>query len=295
MQKIFFILFLWSGIAQATTVNHVWLTAGGGNLEVLCRHVWNEYDTKHATKTVFFIKPGADGLLATQDMLNFSSPRKFLCAGSTVITNRLVYPENYSDKVEILLQSVVTPLVWYSPNTNQSKDFPELVAYWKSLNRPVNVGIFFSTSRGLVNQLEKVHGLNINLINYRSAPQMYPDLAQGSLDLALDAGGSVDVAQGTGKFRVLGYVHNNNIKSLKDYPNFITNQLEHYIWQGIFIPNTMPKETKLQVSKELKAIMMQQPFKELAAQYHSTATAIEQPEVLGLVHRQWKIMEKYWK
>jgi tripartite-type tricarboxylate transporter receptor subunit TctC len=295
MKKILFIALFWATASIASTVNHVWLTAGGGNLEVLCRHVWNEYDLKHATKTVFFVKPGADGLVATQDMLNFSSPRKFLCAGSTVITNRLIYPENYSDKVEPLLQSVVNPMILYGPNSNQAKDFSGLVTYWKSLNRPINVGVFFSTARGLVNQLEKVHGLNINLINYRSAPQMYPDLAQGSLDLALDSGGSVDVAHSSGKFRVLGYVHNNNIKSLKNYPNFISNQLEHYIWQGIFIPNNMPLESKLQVSKELKTIMMQQPFKDLAAQYHSTATAIEQPEILSLVHRQWKILEKYWK
>jgi len=295
MKKIFFALFLWTGIVQASTINYVWLTASGGNLEALCRNVWNEYDIKYSTKTIFFIKPGADGLLATQDMLNFSSPRKFLCAGSTVITNRLIHTENYSDKVEILLQSVINPLVWYGPTTNQTRDFSELVAYWKSLNKPINVGVFFSTARILVNQLEKIHGVNINLINYRTAPQMYSDLAKGDLDLALDSGGSIDIAQTTGKFRILGYVHNDNIKTLKSYPNFISNKFETYAWQGIFIPNNMPTQDKLQTSKELKTIMMQQPFKDLVAHYHSTVTATEQPEVLGMVHRQWKIMEKYWK
>jgi tripartite-type tricarboxylate transporter receptor subunit TctC len=300
MKKILFALLFFVNVAYATPVNHVWVPFPGGSLEVQCRYLWNEYDLKHNTKTVFFIKPGADGIIAVQDMLNFTSTRKFMCGGSNQLTsNAVIHPnDNSIDRIEPLLQTAVNTMVWYVPNNNKSQTLPELVAYFKNVNRPINVGVFFASQRGIVHYLEKTYDLKINLINYRSGPQMYPDLASGALDLAFDTGGAVDLATSTGKFRILGYLANSNYEKLKDYPNFKSSNSNfqlYFQWLGIIIPTDSSQEYKDVLTKELKNILLQKSFKDLALQNLSTVTAVGQPEILVIVHRQRKLFKEYWK
>jgi tripartite-type tricarboxylate transporter receptor subunit TctC len=300
MKKIFFALFLWTGIVQASTTNYVWIGYPNGNLDIQCRTIWNAYDLKYGTNTVFFVKPGADGIIAIQDMLNFSSDRKFVCAGSgEVVSNSMIHPnDNSIDRIEPLLQTVVNSMVWYVPNNNKSQTFPELIAYLKNLNRPINVGVYFSTQRGISYYLEKTYDLKINLINYRTGSQMYPDLASGTLDLAFDSGGAIDIAQDTKKFRIAGYLAIVDYERLKDYQNFKsgnTNFSMFFQWLGIIIPKDMKAEDKDVITTELRTIVFQQSFKELALRNLSTVTAIGQPKILDTVHRQKKLFKEYWK
>ena len=300
MKKIFFILFLWSGIVQATTTNYVWIPYPNGNLDIQCRNIWNAYDLKYSTNTVFFVRPGADAIVAVQDMLNFSASRKFICGGSSeVVSNALIYPnDNNIDRIETLLQTAVNSMVWYVPNNNKSQTFTELVAYFKSLNRPINIGVFFSTQRGIAHFLGKTYDLKINTINYRAGSQMYPDLASGALDLAFDSGGAIDIAQDTKKFRIAGYLANNDYERLKDYQNFKsanTNFSMFYQWLGITIPKDMSQQDKNIVTSELRTIILQPAFKELALRHLNTVTAVGQPEILAIVHRQKKLFKEYLK
>lgn len=300
MKKILFTLLLWAGVAHASITNYVWIPFPNGSLEVQCRTMWNEYDLKYGTKSVFFVKPGADGIVAAQDMLNFSGNRKFMCSGSTQVTsNSLIHPSDTSiDRIEALMQTAVNTMVWYVPNNNKSRTFPELIAYFKSLNRPINVGVFFSTQRGIVHYLEKTYDLKINLIPYRSGPQMYPDLSSGALDLAFDAGSAIDLVHSTKKFRIIGYLSNTDYERLKDYQNFKhvnSNFQIFYQWLGVIIPNDVSQENKDILTKELRSIILQKSFKDLALQELSTITAIGQPEISAIVYRQKKLFKEYWK
>jgi tripartite-type tricarboxylate transporter receptor subunit TctC len=189
-------------------------------------------------------------------------------------------------------------MVWYVPNNNKSQTFTELIAYLKNLNRPINVGVYFSTQRGIAQYLGKTYDLQINLINYRTLPQMYPDLSSSTLDLAFDSGGSIDIAQDTKKFRIAGYLANNDYERLKDYQNFKsgnTNFSMFYQWLGITIPKDMSQQDKNIVASELRTIILQPAFKELALRHLSTVTAVGQPEILATVHRQKKLFKEYWK
>lgn len=300
MKKIFFILLLWSGIVQASTTNYVWIPYPNGNLDIQCRAIWNAYDLKYGTNTVFFVKPGADGIVAVQDMLNFSANRKFVCGSSSiVVSNALIHPNDTNiDRIEPLLQTVVNAMVWYVPNNNRSQTFTELVAYLKNLNRPINLGVYFSNQQGIAHYLGKTYDLKINLINYRTGSQMYPDLASGALDLAFDSGGAIDVAQDTKKFRIAGYLAIGDYERLKDYQNFKsgnTNFSMFFLWLGIIIPKDMKPEAKNAITTELRTIVSQPTFKELALRNISTVTAVGQPEILDTIHRQKKLFKEYWK
>lgn len=289
MKKIFCILWFWAGTASANTINHVWIPYAGGVLETQCRLLWNEYDVKHGSNTVFFVKPGANGMLAVQDMLNFSSERKFMCGGTAD-----ALPEN--NNMETLLQISVNAMVWYVPNNNKAQNFSELIAHFKQLNRPINVGTFFATQKTFANYLAKIHNLNINIVTYRSSPQMYPDLASGSLDLAFDSGGAVELAQSSEKFRIAGYIASNDLARLAKYPNFKSSGSDFpmfYSWLGIMIPSNMSKENKMAVTEELRNIVLQKSFKERSLQNLSTITGIGQPEITKLIQQQRKIFLTY--
>jgi tripartite-type tricarboxylate transporter receptor subunit TctC len=293
-------LALWAGVVQSSTLNNVWIPWSGGALDVQCRAIWTEYDLKYGTKTIFWLKPGNDGLIATVDMLKSSGQRKFMCGGSgQIVSNAIVHPkDNAIDQIDPLLQTAVNTMVWYVPNNNTSRNITELVTYFKELNRPINVGVFFAPQRGIVNHLEKVYGVNINLITYRSGPQMYPDLSTGDLDLAFDAGGAIDVAKATGKFKILGYLASDNYTKLEGYPNFknIGEDLPLYFqWLGIFVPNDMDDNVKKEVAQQLQSIVKTTSFKNLALENMSTVTGLGQPELGKLAIKQRKILEKYWK
>jgi tripartite-type tricarboxylate transporter receptor subunit TctC len=300
MKKIFFTLFLWIGFVQASTINHVWIAHIGGAQESQCRALWNEYDLRHDTKTVFQLKPGADGLLATNDMLSSTATRRFLCGGSSQVisNNLLVSNSNAIDQTEALLQTTAAAVVWYVPNQNKSQNFKELVGYLKGLNRPVNIGVFFATQKALVLYLEKSYGISTNVIMYRTQAQMYPDLASGALDLAFDTGGAVELAKETGKFQIAGYLSNINHKKLEKYPNFKNVDAEFSMfmpWQAIIVPGNLDSELKKSVGQQLQNITQSESFKKLASDYLGTATGITQPDLTLLVTRQRKIMETYSK
>ena len=300
MKKIFFILFLWIEVVQASTINYVWIAHIGGSQEPQCRALWNEYDLRHNTKTVLQIKPGADGLLAINDMLASTATRRFFCgASSQVISNNLlVSNSNAIDQTEALLQTSAATIVWYVPNQNKSQNFKELVGYFKALNRPVNIGVFFATQKALVLYLEKIYGIGVNVIMYRTQTQMYPDLTSGALDLAFDTGGAVELAKETGKFQIAGYLSNANHKKLEKYPNFKNVDAEFLMfmpWQAIIVPGNLDSELKKSVSQQLQNITQSESFKKLSSDYLGTATGITQPELTSLVTRQRKVIENYSK
>jgi len=287
-------------MVRADVVNHVWILFPGGTLESQCRTLWNEYDRRHATKTVFFIKPGADGIVAAQDMLEFRSPRRFICGGATLVTtNAVLYPDaKYLDNIQTLIQTNGTSLVWYVPSHNRAKNLSELVSYLRSLNRPVNIAVYNATQRAIATYLARKYNFPINLVSYKSAPQTYPDLAQATIDLAFDGGSGVNLAHNEARFRVIGYLASKDSTGLKQYTNFIhqNEDLSPFLqWIGIMIPSDMLDAIKTNTARQLRDILALQSFQDIARQNFFTVTGLIDPEISDLVSRQRHAFAQYMK
>lgn len=291
-----------STLAAAEVNQSVFLPYSGGNLEIICRTLWTKYDQRFNTNSNVILKSGADGILATSELLSGTPESKFMCiTNTTVMFNKLTYPEVNTriQDIETIIQIARTPTVWYTPIQNPAKSFTELLNYFRSLNRPVNVGTFTGTGKIIAKYLASKYKIKINQINFKNGTQFYPSLADGSIDLAFDAGGGIQVAE-IGKFRIVGYSSDNRdaYPLLNKYPNFSKEDstLSHFhAWFGIAVPRKLSHTTKQEYIQKLSTIILQEEFSLLVIDLLGTTTGtksaaldVELTDESILIHTYWK-------
>ena len=205
LKKFLTIVFvvLVSNTAAATEQNFVWATVPGGSLDGNCRTLWKEYDQVYNTATtVMPVKPGLSGGLAVEEFLNNNKANGAICIGlSQFFLNPLLYPgQTKEDQLEPIIIAARLPFIWYVPAATPAANYQELLKHFKSLNRPINVGAFIPIF-SLVESIFKQHGIPVNIVPFKSSPQQYPSLSDGTLDLAFDAGAGLQIANQTKKFK----------------------------------------------------------------------------------------------
>jgi len=302
MTKFFISLLLaFPLFASAKEINNVWLPFSGGNLEAICRTLWNTYDTYFQTSSVLHLKQGASGEIASRDMLDSNANNKSICAGGTmVLYNKYLFPniKTHGDDIEMVVKVVNFPVVWYGPNrTPSAKHLEEYVLYLKTLNRPINVGVFQGPNRTVVQYLANNYKLDLNIVMFKNGPQMYPSLIDGTLDLAFDSGGAVNIAE-EGKFKVIGYTATGQISKLKQYSNFASNNKDLSSiesWFGIAVPKDADPEFKEQLSKRIEFIVKQEKFQSFADNAVSRADGLAGRKLISDVEHQKTVIKKYWK
>ena len=285
-------LFLLAGCFLSSAVfskeiNYVWLNNPGGSGETICRGIWNNYDTKYNSISIFIPRAGNNGIEGIRDMLNSPNKRKFTCSGpGPLVVNPLIYGDTESlvDQVDPLIQYAESTWIWYVPLNNNSKSFKELIGYFNQLNRPVNIAYLSATQQSIGNYLHDVYGIQVNLIPFKNAQQIYPLVVDGTVDLFFDVGGSVGLAE-SGKFNVFGYVSKENLKRLDNYNNFKNDDINlirlSTIGYYILVPKTTDLTIKEEITTRFKEILSQQETKQLLINNLATSklrfnTAVQQ-------------------
>lgn len=302
MTKFFASLLLALPIAGfAKDTNNVWLPFTGGNLETICRKVWDTYDNYFGTSTVLQIKQGASGEIAIRDMLDSEMPSKSVCAGSTmVLYNQYTLPDTKTrgHEIEMLAKVAGFPIVWYVPNSTPTvTTLAEYASYLKKLNRPINVGVWQGPNKTVVQHLAKTYNLNFNLVTYKNGPQMYPNLYDGSIDLAFDTGGGISVAE-SGKFKIVGYTATGKFTRLQGYTNFSQQDKELAnieSWFGIAVPASTPKDVKEQLARRLEFIVRDEKFSKFTDSQLGSASGINGNELKKNITQQSVIIKKHWQ
>lgn len=304
MKKLLSVLFLFTfcTVLQAEEINYYGVTANGGNLEAMCRKLWSEYDSQYSSKSIMLpSRNGLDGQFNLKTALESPHPRKFFCGGISMwAAHPILYPNsdvNLND-VKPLVQFVQTPVLWYVPNTNKSQSFNELVVYWKSLNRPINVANWFSLNRIMINYLKQEHGLDINIIEYKNSAQVLPSLADGSIDLAWDSGSLFLSVAESGKFRMAGYNHYRDLPTHPKYPNFGNElpELKNY-FSGLVIAtiNMSSADQKIVANRIVKIATSSEFQTFLAGSTGSSGTGFIDNELQKKLHIQKQQAQKYLK
>lgn len=287
--------------AHARETNNVWMPFPGGNLDTICRKIWELYDTKYQTNTIWNVKAGASGEIASRDMLDSPARNKSICAGVTMlIYNQYLFPDikTHGEDLEMLVRVITLPSVWYVPPTTPSvKNLNELVKHLRALERPINIGTFQGANRTMAQYLSQTYDIPINVVMFKNAPQMYPSLTDGSLDLAFDGGGGVRVAEETGKFKVAGHVSNGRITVLRGYPNFGQNNPEiNEIggWFGIAVARTADTEFKSQLTKRIVSVVQQDSFRAFADASAASVQIMTGQALADSIKKNHTTVKKYW-
>ena len=280
----------------------VWVPFTNGPIEVMCRAIWTEYDERYGTNSIIIPKPGNDGIISMIDMAESraSADRKIMCGGSSLfvflpVMNKNAVPE--INKYEPLARTVDNVQIYYVNNSNPAKNFKEMIAYFKSLNRPINIAYYYATQKATINYLEKTYNLPVNAVPFKTTPQIYPSLIDMSIDLAIDSGASIPIAQ-SGKFRVIGYIANHNYEQLKSYNNFrpdAPDLSQVGSWLNITVLKSMDPQTKKLLSQRLKEILNSEKFKKLANDNYATVNFTAQPEIGRITETQRAFVERNWR
>jgi tripartite-type tricarboxylate transporter receptor subunit TctC len=287
--------------AHAREINNVWLPFTGGNFESLCRKIWDLYDAKYQTTTMIHVRPGASGELASKDMLDSPLRNKSICAGVTMIVyNQYLFPgtKTFGDDLSMVIRAVTLPKVVYAPNsTPPMATLNQYVSYLKSLQRPINVGYFHGADRLVIQYLAKTYNLAINPVAHKSGPQMYASLADASLDLALDGGTAVRVAQ-EGRFRVMGFVGRDSITPLRGYVNFGLQDRELAEidgWFGIAVARDTDAAGQQQLQERLLTIIRDDTFRSLADASITSADGLTGAALTSVIRRNRQTAQRFWQ
>lgn len=261
-----FILGLVLATSALAQTNNVWVGFSGGTLELICKKVWGMYDTKYNTRTEFFIKPGADGNVAAKDFASSTAPTRSMCTGSSVfVYNQFVYPELMLIVNPVILLSY-SPNVWYVPNSSSATTLKELLVELRAVRRPINVGVATSQQKTLIKYFSEYYKIPVNIVSYKSGGQWYPSLTDASLDLAVDTGLGVQVAE-SGKFKIVGYTSPDNFSRLSGHENFATQNKtlgQLVAWVGIAAPIGADKDQTRLMAEQLHSIVKTSEFRQFA-------------------------------
>jgi len=291
-----------SVFASAPNTNYSWITFSGGALENGCRMLWKEYDTIYNTTTVIMPpKPGLGGGLVVDDLLRSGKSNSAICMGpSQFILNPILFPgRTKEDQLEPIVMATRWAWVWYSSADAPVGSFEDLIKYFKSLNRPINVGTFipvFSLIEPILNQ----HGVKVNLVNFRNAPQQYPSLADGTLDLAFDTGPGIQIAAQNKRFKPVGYIDLARNPFYSDLKNFASTEtdLKALMTAGgiiVAVQKSMPNEDKRLLTERLSKIVNSKSFKESVNTLTSHPVGMVAPELFYYLETNRRIIVRHWK
>jgi tripartite-type tricarboxylate transporter receptor subunit TctC len=295
-------LLLSASVSVATEQNFVWTTVPTGSLEGSCRILWKEYDSKYNTvSTVMPTKPGLSGGLVVDDVLRSDKPNSMICMGpSQFLLNPLLYPgRTREDQLDPLIMAARWPFVWYVPSDSPVNSYQDLISYFKSLNRPINVGMFIPIFK-VIEPIFAQHGITVNLVNFKSGPQQYPSLSDGTLDLAFDAGGGLQVANQTKKFKAIGYVDIANNPLLPGLKNFVDAEpdLRAIPAAGgliIAVQRNMPDAQKRLLIERITKITVSEEYKSSIGKFNALPASTTAPTLLYNLETNRRIINRRWK
>jgi tripartite-type tricarboxylate transporter receptor subunit TctC len=209
-------------------------------------------------------KPGANGMIAVQELMRSTPDGSTLFFGSAsifAINVPLVKNLSYDPRRDFMpINTVYTNNhAWVVNNSVPVRTIPELIAHAKANPGKVSVGIGSTLVQVQVSAFEKMAGVEFLKVPYSSVSTNITDLLGGTLNLMLlDMGTSLTFAK-EGKVRVLGTSPLKRNPLSPDWPA-VSETLPGFdiaSWSALVGPAGLPREVALQLSDAVAKIFAQ--------------------------------------
>lgn len=275
------------------------VTHGTGSiLDQTCRKLFAMYDSKYNAEAIVVAKPGQNGMVAVRDVLN-SDRFSIRCGGSgDHVFNFFIHPEEAATlkRLRPVTITVRTPLYFFTGRAfAEARDLRQAIAQHKKLNRPIMiVGITSPQPRVIMDLIAEQEGIRIEYINFRNASDQIAMLADGTLDLAIDAGALMPLAD-TNKIRLLGYNEQSNITGIQAANVnqwYGTGHLTGFL--SLSVGDRVPAATIQELNTRLVSLMRTDEFRQWAANRNVGVLATSLIETQSVIDRLYKATEKSW-
>ncbi|WP_423454891.1 Bug family tripartite tricarboxylate transporter substrate binding protein [Ottowia sp. VDI28] len=237
-------------------------TAPGGNLDLLARVVAEKLGQAWGQSVIVDPRPGANTILATTTVAR--APADGYTALFTIsgFAQNLVLQPNPQYKAEDFVPvSMVAsfPIVMAARADLPANDLAGVVKLAKASPEKLSFGSYGVGSGAHVigEGLNKAAGMRIKHVAYKGEAAAFPDLINGSIDLAYGSVGFYGRQLSGGKVKIIAMANPNRIKS---YPNVPTLAEAGYPevnlpgWGGVLLPAGTPAAIVEKFSKEIQRI-----------------------------------------
>ena len=281
-----------SAHAQSYATRPVRLVVGfgaGGPTDIPARFIADKLGTQLGHRVIVENKPGAAGMLATRDVVSQPADGHtlLLCTHFESI-NTAVYRNPQFKLSDLAPISLISKYYYGIAMTNAipASDLDSFIAHIKA-----NPGKFSYATIGaasaqeiLMRQLERLAGISMARIPFRTGPQIMPELIAGRVHIYLSPTLAVLPLHYEKQLKVIAISSPQRLESAKDIPTLTERKIPfvRFGWLGICARDGTPQAIISDLNRHIAAIVASQDYRTLIEKTGSIATS-STPRELGQV------------
>jgi tripartite-type tricarboxylate transporter receptor subunit TctC len=234
----------------------------GGPTDIPARFIADKLGPLLGQRVIVENKPGAAGMIATRDVI--TQPRDghtlLLCTHFESI-NIAVYRNPQFRLEDLAPVSLIAKYYYGVAVTNHIPvtDVASLVAYAKAHPGEVSYGTIGAASAQeiLTRQLERLAGISLNRVPFRTGTQAMPDLLAGRVHVYFSPTLGVLPQHVTKELRIIGVSSPKRLEGASDIPTLTEQGLPfvRFGWLGICVREGTPQPIVAELNRHLMSIV----------------------------------------
>ena len=259
--------------AQSYATRPVRLVVGfgaGGPTDIPARHIADKLGALLKQRVVVENKPGAAGMLATRDAISQPADGHtlLLCTHFESI-NTAVYRNPQFKLTDLAPISLIAKYYYGIAMTNALpvNDIDGFIAHAKANPGALSYATLGAASAQeiFVRQLERLAGISLNRVPFRTGPQIMPDLIAGRVHIYVSPTLAVLPLHAAKELKVIGITSPERLPNAKDIPTMVEKKIPfvRFGWLGICAREGTPQPIIAELNKHLASIVATPEYKAL--------------------------------
>jgi tripartite-type tricarboxylate transporter receptor subunit TctC len=259
--------------AQSYATRTVRLVVGfgaGGPTDIPARFIADKLGTLLKQRVIVENKPGAAGMLATRDAISQPADGHtlLLCTHFESI-NTAAY-RNPQFKLEQLAPISLVSKYYYGiamTNALPATDLDGFIAHAKANPGTLSYATLGQASAQeiFVRQLERLAGISLNRVPFRTGPQIMPDLIAGRVHIYVSPTLAVLPLHNSKELKVIATTSPERLASAKDIPTLTEKKIPYvrFGWLGICAREGTPQPIISELHRHLSTIVASPEYRAL--------------------------------
>jgi len=261
----------------------------GGPTDIPARFIADKLGTILKQRVVVENKPGAAGMLATRDMIAQPADGHtlLLCTHFESI-NTAAYRNPQFKLTELAPISLISKYYYGITMTNALPvgDLDGFIAHAKAHPGAISYATLGAASAQeiFVRQLERLAGISLNRVPFRTGPQIMPDLIAGRVHIYVSPTLAVLPLHDSKELKVIAITSPERLASAKDIPTLTERKFPfvRFGWLGICAREGTPQPIVAELNRHLNTIVASPEYKAIIEKGGSIPEA-STPAQLGTI------------